>query len=103
MRWNPADDTLVFDIHHICKLATEMEPTKRKIVGIASRFYDPLRILSPITVRFKLMFQDLCVKELNWDDQLSGEHLVEVEAQGRPQFFFCVERLQKLRKKSEAF
>ena len=54
-----------------------MEPTKRNIVGIASRFYDPLGILSPITVRFKLMFQDLCVKELNWDDQLSGEHLVK--------------------------
>ena len=37
VRWNPVDDTLVFDIRHICKLATEMEPTKRKIVGIASR------------------------------------------------------------------
>ena len=77
VRWNPIDDTLVFDIRHICKLAIEMEPTRRNIVGIASRFYDPLGILSPITVRFKLMFQDLCVKELNWDDQLSGEQLVK--------------------------
>ena len=67
----------MFDIRHICKLAREMEPTRRNIVGIASRFYNPLGILSPITVRFKLMYQDLCVKELNWDDQLSGEQLVK--------------------------
>ena len=77
VRWNPTDDTLVFDIRHICSLAKEMEPTRRNIVGIASRFYDPLGILSPITVRFKLMFQDLCIKELNWDDRLSGEQLVK--------------------------
>ena len=77
VHWNPTDDTLVFDIRHICSLAKEMEPTRLNIVGIASRFYDPLGILSPITVRFKLMFQDLCIKELNWDDRLSGEQLVK--------------------------
>ena len=73
----PAFGQSIFDICHICSLAKEMEPTRRNIVGIASRFYDPLGILSPITVRFKLMFQDLCIKELNWDDRLSGEQLVK--------------------------
>ena len=57
---NPTDDSLVFDIHH-----------RRNIVGITlSRFCESLGILSPITMQFKLMFQYLCMKELNWDDPI---------------------------------
>ena len=35
----------------------DAEPTKRNAVSLATRFFDPLGIISPITVRFKLLFQ----------------------------------------------
>ena len=53
----------------------ELEPTKRNIVGIATRFYDPLGFVSPITIRFKMLFQELCQNKVGWDEPLSGDLL----------------------------
>ena len=53
----------------------ELEPTKRSIVGVATRFYDPLGFMSPITIRFKMLFQELCQNKVGWDEPLSGDLL----------------------------
>ena len=52
-----------------------LEPTKRRAVGTATRAYEPMGILSPITIQFKLFFQFLCSAKLDWDDQLTDEFL----------------------------
>ena len=54
-----------------------LEPTDRNVISLATRFFDPLGIMSPITVRLKLLFQLLCGSKLNWDQPLSGESLTE--------------------------
>ena len=53
----------------------ELEPTKRNVVSVASRFYDPLGIVSPVTIQFKVFFQKLCLAKVSWDEPLSGELL----------------------------
>ena len=53
-------------------LANEAEPTKRNIISVASKFYDPLGFISPITVQFKLLFRELCEDKTNWDSPLEG-------------------------------
>ena len=45
--WNPISDLLEFDIREIANSLCLLKPTKRNIVGFASRFYDPLGFLSP--------------------------------------------------------
>ena len=47
-----------------------LEPTKRNIVGCASRFYDQLGFLSPVIIMLKAFFEELCKVKLDWDDQL---------------------------------
>ena len=69
---------LCFDTGHACDAAGKIEPTKRNIISVASRFYDPLGVLSPFTVRFKILFQELCVKEVGWDELLLGELLTRL-------------------------
>ena len=59
----------------ICKHMSDASPTKRNIISLAVRFFDPLGVLSPITVRFKLLFQLLCKAGVDWDEPLSGELL----------------------------
>ena len=54
-------------------------PTKRNAVSLATRFYDPLGIISLITVRFKQLFQKLYERKLYWDENLIGELLTEWE------------------------
>ena len=52
-----------------------MEPTKRNTGGVSAKFYDPLGLVSPVTVQFKLLFKALCEAKLEWDETLSGELL----------------------------
>ena len=73
--WNPESDLLLFDIQHITELATKLQPTKRNVIGLAARFFDPLGVISPVTVQFKLLFQNICVKNVSWDEPLPGELL----------------------------
>ena len=40
-----------------------------------TRFYDPLGILTPVTIQFKILFQQSCKEGLDWDDPLTGNLL----------------------------
>ena len=63
--WDPVRDVLLFDIRDIANSLHTLEPTKRTIVGFASRFYDPLGFLAPAIIMLKMFFQELCkVKQL---------------------------------------
>ena len=75
VRWNFVQDHLVFDLGELAILVRNAEPTKRHIVGVGSKFYDPLGFISPITIQFKMLFRDLCLSKIDWDEPLSGELL----------------------------
>ena len=78
IQWDSISDQLFIDVHHIYDAAKRVEPTKRSTIGIVSRFYDPLEILSPpCTVLFKMLFQKLQIKKVAWDEPLKGELLLE--------------------------
>ena len=47
-----------------------MDPTKRNIVSIIGRFYDPLGFLAPVIISFKILLQGLCGQKLDWDQPL---------------------------------
>ena len=72
VQWNSMDDHSVFDVRHFGQLAREMEPTRRNIVGIVASFYDPLGIISPVTVQLKIFPQELCGAKLSWDEQITA-------------------------------
>ncbi len=70
VRCNPTDDCLTFDVSTIVQLAGTLEPTKRNVVGIIGRFFDPLGFLAPVIIRFKVFFQKLCGDRIDWDQPL---------------------------------
>lgn len=78
--WDVQSDQLLFDISDVACVMNGMDPTKRNAISIATRFYDPLGVLSPITVRFKQLFQKLCEKQVEWDEPLTEELLIEWES-----------------------
>ena len=73
LQWRSTEDHLVFDIHHISELDVSLEPTKQNVVSLATRIYDPLGMLSPFVVRFKMLCQQLCLLKASWEEHLSGE------------------------------
>ncbi|XP_070075685.1 uncharacterized protein [Drosophila takahashii] len=66
MHWNPHDDVLSYKT----LLSTETEATKRQVLSDVSRIFDPLGILAPVVVQFKILFQELWLLDLDWDSKL---------------------------------
>ena len=54
-----------------------LSPTKRNVISLIGRFYDPLGFLSPVTICFKVFMQELCKSKLSWDQLLEGEALIK--------------------------
>ena len=77
VHWDASSDQLFFNLNDVARLAQNLEPTKRHVVSIVGKFYDPLGFLSPVIVRFKVLFQELCGSKIDWDQPLSGELLAK--------------------------
>ena len=43
-------DHFIFDVSDICHLMKDTKLTKRNILSLATRFFDPLGVISPISV-----------------------------------------------------
>ena len=63
-------DSLLFDMKDLVLHANKLCPTKRSIPGVASRLYNPFGFVSPVTIHFKVLFQELCEAKINWDEPL---------------------------------
>ena len=67
--WNPESDRLIFDVTCIAKLALDLNPTKRNLVSLIGKFYDPLGYLSPVVINTKSYFS-YCAKA-RWNGMTS--------------------------------
>jgi len=66
IHWDPEEDMLSYKV---C-LTTNPHNTKRQVLSDMARIFDPLGILSPVLVQFKILFQKLWLLDLGWDTEL---------------------------------
>lgn len=69
MLWNVMTDMLLFSQTKF-DISGEGNTTKRDILKQSSRIFDPLGILSPITVKAKILMQTLWKQNFGWDEHL---------------------------------
>ena len=67
--WNARDDVFTF----VYKATSPQQLTKRSVLSKMATIYDPRGQLSPFTIRARLMFQELCTQQKDWDAALSDE------------------------------
>ena len=60
--------TVKFDVIAFSKQTLSGTQTKRKLLSVTARFYDPLGLLSPLILPFKCMFQEICQLKVEWDE-----------------------------------
>ena len=72
VQWNPGPDVLEFGLNSPISLT---DVTKRTLLGFIMKLFDPLGLLTPITVKMKILMRKLwsCYPRLQWDDILPIE------------------------------
>ena len=64
---------MILGVNEVFISADNTTPTKRNVLKIIASVYDPIGFLSPITIQLKLLFQEICVSEVQWDNVLPDE------------------------------
>lgn len=75
VQWNAVSDTLQFSISDVAQSMLDLEPSKRSVVSAAAKFFDPLGVVSPVTIMFKIFCQQLCEAKVEWDEPLTDNLL----------------------------
>lgn len=73
LSWHLPTDclTVKFDLSILKKLKNSTEvPSKREVLKAMMSIFDPLGIVQPVTIRLKIIFQDLWRRKVNWDDKI---------------------------------
>ena len=79
VQWRVTSDTFGF------KIATkDKPPTRRGILSVISLIYDPLGFVAPFHLSAKILLQNLCRKQLGWDDLIPEEDLIRWKQGTKP-------------------
>lgn len=65
LKWNAVEDTFKINIQD-----SNSVNTKRQLLSVIARIFDPLGLLSATTILLKIMMQDLWKDKLPWDDPI---------------------------------
>nr|CAI5860002.1 unnamed protein product [Callosobruchus analis] len=66
--WQARQDVLFYAID--IEMPSQTYTTKRVVLSIISRVFDPLGLISPIIITFKILLQRLWQQNLGWDEPL---------------------------------
>ena len=65
--WVPEEDHFKFNLELDF---LELKATKRNILSVAARLFDPLGLLCPLVTKAKILLQELWIQKLDWDESI---------------------------------
>ena len=71
--WNIISDTLLFNFDELIAYAKSLSMTKISLLKWSSKIFDPLGLLTPFTIKLKMLFQEMCLTKTNWDDEVDDK------------------------------
>ncbi|XP_076397896.1 uncharacterized protein LOC105664063 [Megachile rotundata] len=71
--WHPGTDTVKFQVN----MPTTCATTKRGILSVIARLFDPLGLVTPVTITAKIMMQNLWLLQCDWDETVPSTLLRE--------------------------
>ena len=78
--WDINSDEFVLSLSALASYARTLPTTKRTVLKVTAKIFDPIGFLSPFTIRMKELFQRLCTEGVDWDDDLNGSLLTKWNA-----------------------
>ena len=77
VNWNTDLDELFFNFSELITYAKLLPATKRSLLKLTAKLFDPLGFLSPFTIQLKVLFQVICCERIDWDEELQGKALLK--------------------------
>ena len=77
LNWNVHTDEMQCDTTELLAYAKSLPTTKRSVLKLSAKVFDPLELLSPFTINMKILFQILCNNNIDWGDPFDGEILTQ--------------------------
>ncbi|XP_061395654.1 uncharacterized protein LOC133331269 [Musca vetustissima] len=74
IRWNACTDMFYFVTE---KISNKTSFTKREVLSVIARLFDPLGWLAPVIITAKIFMQQLWLDEIQWDDPLKPISLLK--------------------------
>ena len=91
LEWSAGEDELQFNFGPFVNLMESVDRvTKRKVLSIGSGIFDPLGLISPISLQYKLLIRALWQQGLDWDDPIP-EEFVTVWEKLKTEMKMCVQ------------
>ena len=75
--WDVIQDEFHYDLSELIEYAEDLPATKRSVLKLSAKIFNPIGLLTPFTINMKVLFQGLCVEKVNWDENLEGEALAK--------------------------
>ena len=72
--WNLEQDTFIMKVSKVVEFTRSLEPTKRNVLRIAAKLFDPLGFISPVMVMLRMLLQELYLSKREWDNTISQHH-----------------------------
>ncbi|GFU93038.1 DUF1758 domain-containing protein [Trichonephila clavipes] len=70
LAWDPENDLIYFDPKDLLKFMSRRGESKRFILSVVGRIFDPIGILSPFVIKLKCLLQELWTLGVEWDSEL---------------------------------
>ena len=70
INWHLVNDKFRFEFNNVIDAGEKLNITKRNILKLSAMFFDPLGIISPLALQAKLIFKEVCLLKVSWDDNL---------------------------------
>ena len=75
LNWNIHTDEFYFECDELYDYAVSLPLSKRSVLKVTAKIFDPIGILTPFTIGMKVLFQELSVTKHDWDGELQSEML----------------------------
>ena len=77
LTWDKTEDKLNIQTSNVYKESAEYLVSKRNVLKTVASLYDPIGVISPIVILFKLFFQKLVGWKCSWDEELPSNLIIE--------------------------